>query len=66
MDDSVEEVMFWEGQPEGPSKLIYPDESYEERNYSSGEKNGPALLKTAQGDLYNFVYKANVIHGPTK
>merc|ERR1719412_1166983 len=57
MDDSVEEVMFWEGMPEGPSKLIYPDGSYEERKYSAGEKNGPAVLKSANGDTYSFEYK---------
>jgi hypothetical protein len=34
--------MFWEGEPNGPSKLIYPDGLVENRTYNKGIKEGPA------------------------
>ena len=43
-DGTTEEVMFWEGEPRGPSKLLYPDGSYEERSFNDGAKNGPAKM----------------------
>ena len=43
-DGTTEEVMFWGGEPRGPSKLLYPDGSYEERSFNDGAKNGPAKM----------------------
>ena len=58
--------MFWEGQPRGPSKLLYPDGSYEERSFNDGAKNGPAKMIGNNGDVFEFQYKDNVIDGPSK
>ena len=65
-DKTVEEVMFWEGQPRGPSKLLYPDGSYEERSFNDGAKNGAAKMIGNNGDVFEFQYKDNVIDGPSK
>ena len=58
--------MFWEGEPRGPSKLMYPDGSYEERNFSDGEKNGAAKMVGASGDIFIFSYERNEMVGPSK
>ena len=36
------QIMFWEGDPEGPSTLVYPDGMVEKRTYVKGIKEGPA------------------------
>jgi len=64
-DGTVEDLMFWEGEPKGPSKLTYPDGSYEERSFSDGEKNGPAKLVGSSGDVFTFSYEKNEMVGPS-
>jgi hypothetical protein len=36
------QIMFWEGDPEGPSTLDYQDGIVEKRTYVKGSKEGPA------------------------
>ena len=36
------QIMFWEGDPEGPATLFYPDGMTETRTYVKGVKEGPA------------------------
>ena len=46
-------------------QLLYPDGSYEEREFSGGAKNGPAKMIGKNGDLFEFQYKDNVMDGPS-
>lgn len=59
----IEEIMFWEGEARGPSKLKKPDGSVEERQFSNGRKNGPAKLMLASGDVAEYIYCDDVVEG---